>query len=255
MGFISTYHTDVGIKKETNQDSLLLTEAHVGKDSVLLAVICDGMGGLVQGEVASAMAIWAFRSWFREVLPGLMKTGVNSDAICASWEELIAGTNKRVLDYGAANHVTLGTTVLALLLVGNEYFVASVGDSRVYYLFDELLQLTTDQTVVQREVEVGLLTSAQAELDSRRNVLLQCVGASKVVEPEFVCGSAKKESLFILCSDGFRHRLKPVELWEALNPRVLESEQQMHNNIVYLTDINKHRREEDNISVIVVKVV
>jgi serine/threonine protein phosphatase PrpC len=253
VAFISTYHTDVGIKKKTNQDSLFLAEARAAEDNVLMAVICDGMGGLSQGEVASAAMAKAFQTWFREVLPELLQAGLVPEAINASWSKLIVDMNERVLDYGAANHVSLGTTVVALLLVPKRYFIINVGDSRVYYLFDSLLQLTKDQTVVQREIELGMLTPEQAEQDSRRNVLLQCVGASTVVEPEFTHGSFEAGSLFMLCSDGFRHRIKPEELWNVLSPRNLGTEQQLHNNIVYLTDMNKYRREEDNISVIAVK--
>jgi serine/threonine protein phosphatase PrpC len=255
LEYISTYHTDVGIKKKTNQDSLLLAEAQTAGGNALLAVICDGMGGLSQGEVASAAVLRGFRAWFREALPHLVRTGLAPDTVSASWRELLAGMNTKVLDYSAVNHVTLGTTVVALLLADNRYFIVNVGDSRVYCFLDALHQLTRDQTVVQREVEMGLLTPEQAELDPRRNVLLQCIGASAVIEPEFTCGTLECGSLFMLCSDGFRHYIKPSEFWQTLNPRALGSEQQMHNNIVYLTDMNKYRREEDNISAIVIKAV
>jgi serine/threonine protein phosphatase PrpC len=253
--FISAYHTDVGIKKKTNQDSLFLAEAQTVQGNVLLAVICDGMGGLSEGEVVSATVVKAFQDWFRGALPGILQTGITPDGVCASWRSLIANLNAKVLDYSALNHISLGTTVVALLLAEDWYLITNIGDSRVYYLFDALLQLTKDQTVVQREVELGLLTPEQAELDSRRNVLLQCVGASVSVEPEFIRGPLVPGSLFVLCSDGFRHHIKPDELWETLNPRTLGAERQIHNNIVYLTDMNKYRREEDNISVIAVKVV
>ncbi|MDR1014956.1 MAG: protein phosphatase 2C domain-containing protein [Coriobacteriales bacterium] len=253
MDFISTYHTDVGIKKKTNQDSLFLAEAQSAQGKVFLAVICDGMGGLSQGEVASAALARAFQDWFRTELPHLLQEGIASEALCASWHQLINGMNTRVLEYSALNHVSLGTTVVALLLVEGRFFILNVGDSRVYRFFDALLQLTKDQTVVQSEVDRGLLTPEQAQQDSRRNVLLQCVGASTVVEPEFTQGSFEPGSLFMLCSDGFRHLITPAEFWEALDPGQEADEQQLYNSIVYLTDMNKYRREEDNISAIVVK--
>jgi serine/threonine protein phosphatase PrpC len=255
LEFISSYHTDVGIRKKTNQDSLFLAEAHTAKGGVFLAVICDGMGGLSEGEVASAAVARAFQVWFKEVLPEMLQLGITPDDVCTSWKELLTSMNTKVLDYGTRNHVSLGTTVVALLLVEDWYVIVNIGDSRVYYLLDALLQLTKDQTAVQREVELGLLTAEQAEQDPRRNMLLQCVGANVAIEPEFTRGSFVPGSLFMLCSDGFRHRIKPEELWETLKPQALGSEQQIHNNIVYLTDMNKYRREEDNISVIVIKAV
>jgi serine/threonine protein phosphatase PrpC len=255
LEFISAYHTDVGIRKKTNQDSLFLAEAQTARGTALLAVICDGMGGLAEGEVASAVVVRAFQGWFREVLPKMLQTSLTPDGVCASWKDLVIGMNTKLLDYSATNRVSLGTTVVALLLFEGRYVIVNVGDSRVYCFRDALLQLTKDQTVVQHEVDRGLLTSEQAELDSRRNVLLQCVGASAVVEPEFVRGSFTPGSLFMLCSDGFRHCIKPSEFWETLNPSKLGSEQQIRNNIVYLTDMNKYRHEEDNISVIAIKAV
>jgi serine/threonine protein phosphatase PrpC len=255
LEFISTYHTDVGIKKSCNQDSLFLAEAQTAKGQVLLAVVCDGMGGLAQGEVVSATLIKAFQRWFREELPLLIAKGYTPDGVKLSWEALIRNCNERVAHYSAANHVSLGTTVVALLLIEGQYFITTVGDSRVYEFTNALYQLTVDQTVVQREVELGLLTPEQAEQDSRRNVLLQCVGACAVVQPAFTSGAVTQQVLFMLCSDGFRHKITPAELWETLNPQVIGSEQQLHNNLVYLIDTNKYRREEDNISAIAVKVM
>ncbi|MDR2196566.1 MAG: protein phosphatase 2C domain-containing protein [Coriobacteriales bacterium] len=255
MEFISAYHTDVGIKKKTNQDSLFLAEAQTLKGNVFLSVICDGMGGLSQGEVASATLAKAFQNWFREELPVLLQTDITPDIVRVSWRELIERMNAKVLAYGVAHRVSLGSTVVALLLVANWYLIVNIGDSRAYCFVDAPTQLTKDQTVVQREVEQGLLTAEQAEADPRRNILLQGFGARATIEPEFVHGLFVPGTLFMLCSDGFRHRITPSELWELLNPQILESEQQMYNNIIYLTEMSKYRYEQDNISVITIKAV
>ena len=69
MGFLSIAHSDVGIKKNTNQDSVLIKQASTDYGEVLLSVICDGMGGLAKGEVASAALIRAFSDWFEKVFP------------------------------------------------------------------------------------------------------------------------------------------------------------------------------------------
>ena len=64
MNYLTAVHTDVGIRKKTNQDSALVMEATTDKGNVLLTVVCDGMGGLAKGEVASAAVIDAFSKWF-----------------------------------------------------------------------------------------------------------------------------------------------------------------------------------------------
>ena len=72
MGFLSVLHSDVGIKKNTNQDSVLIKVASTDYGEVMLAVVCDGMGGLAKGEVASAALIKAFSDWFEQEFPEIL---------------------------------------------------------------------------------------------------------------------------------------------------------------------------------------
>jgi serine/threonine protein phosphatase PrpC len=254
MQYMSAYHTDKGIKKRTNQDSLYLAEAQTPLGNALLTVICDGMGGLAEGELASAVLTQAFSHWFRQYLPAItQRRNCDAEVIKVSWENLLTSTNDELLEYSARRHVQLGTTAVALLLLNQNYYAIHIGDSRLYQLTDALYQLTRDQTVVQREVDLGMLTPEQAERDSRRNVLLQCVGASAIIEPEFTWGSIQQNHVFMLCSDGFRHVITPQEIWERFNQAALQSEQQMLEGIIHLTELNKYRREEDNITAILIK--
>ena len=96
------------------------------------------------------------------------------------------------------------------------------------------------------------MTPEQAKKDRRRNLLLQCVGASRVVEPQIICGRTEKGA-YMLCSDGFRHEITESEMYESLNPINLINQDAMHNNVQYLIDQVKRRGERDNISVILIK--
>ena len=78
-----------------------------------------------------------------------------------------------------------------MILTKQLYYIKTEVESRIYVLGDQLSQLTTDQTVVGREVALGHITEAEAKVDERRNVLLQCVGASDTVYPEMIFGSPK----------------------------------------------------------------
>lgn len=89
----------------------------------------------------------------------------------------------------------------------------------------------------------------------QRNVLLQCIGASNFIEPDFFSGEFGQNQVFMLCSDGFRHIISETEIYDNLNPFVLENEQIMHDRAVYLTELNKSRQERDNITVALVKTV
>ena len=81
----------------------------------------------------------------------------------------------------------------------DRYYIIHVGDSRVYELTDKMEQLTQDQTLVAREIAAGRLTPEQAETDSRRSILLQCIGASPVVEPDFIRGYITQNASYLLC--------------------------------------------------------
>ena len=147
----------------------------------------------------------------------------------------------------------MGTTIVAMLIMNDHYYLMNVGDSRAYLLADQLYQLTKDQTFVQYEIDAGRLTEEEAKYHPQRNVLLQCVGASEVVTPDFYEGPVYPDTVFMLCSDGFRHIITPEEIYQYLNPSVLVDENVMKNNAVYLTELNKQRREVDNISVALIR--
>lgn len=254
MNFLTAFHTDVGIKKNTNQDSLLIQQAQTDAGNVLLAVICDGMGGLAKGEVASACMIQNFAEWFRQDLPSMLTAGLRPEALRESWETLVSRVNHKITNYSIKQHVSMGTTCAALLIVGNTYYIMNIGDSRVYLISDNIYQLTKDQTYIQREMDAGRMTREQAMVDPQRNVLLQCVGASPVITPDFYMGDVSINQCYMLCSDGFRHVITPQELFQYLNPMSSSDSATMQRNLTYITELNKQRRETDNITSALIRV-
>jgi PPM family protein phosphatase len=255
MEVLTAAYSDIGIKKATNQDSLCIKVADTSLGKVVLAVICDGMGGLAKGEVASASVIHAFSEWFEQELPQQLGDG-NRDEIRYRWDRIIKEQNQRIAEYGRKIGIQLGTTVTALLIIDSTFMlIGHVGDSRVYRLDQNLEILTEDQTVVGREVRRGTLTPEQAKLDPRRNVLLQCIGASKLVEPQFMAGTPKRGEVYMLCSDGFRHMLSEAEIYHAFSPAALRDEAIMEQKAKELVELNKQRQETDNITVVLVKLL
>jgi PPM family protein phosphatase len=255
MEVLTAGYTDVGIKKETNQDSYLLKVADTSVGKIVLAVICDGMGGLSQGEVASASVIHAFSQWFDKELP-VHLTKKDWSEIEYRWGRIIKEQNQRIGEYGHQIRIQLGTTLTAMLLIDSEFMlIGHVGDSRVYRIEQKLEILTDDQTVVGREIKRGRITPEQAKKDPRRNVLLQCIGASKLVEPEFVYGRPRPGQVYMLCSDGFRHMISEDEIYHALSPHVLMNEKVMEEKARELVELNKQRQETDNITVLLIKIL
>jgi len=249
--YTATADTDVGISKSTNQDSVLIKHASTDIGEVLMAIVCDGMGGLAKGELASATVIREFAAWFDNVLPYELEKP-DMQVIGGKWSLMLKDLNLKILEYGSAHGVSLGTTFSGILFVGNWYLIVHVGDTRVYQIGRSLNQLTTDQTFVAREISRGTMTPEQAKVDKRRNLLLQCVGASKNVEPQVICGTVESGA-YMLCSDGFRHEISPAEMYESLNPINFMNKNAMHSNARYLIELVKSRNEKDNISVILIK--
>lgn len=247
-------HSDEGIKKKTNQDSILVKVAHTERGPAALFAVCDGMGGLAKGELASAALVRSLDRWFMRDFPILLYqnagAGQLKESICACLEM----ENQAIASYGRANHVELGTTAVALFIVQDMYYVVNVGDSRAYLLSDRLWQITKDQTFVQRELDAGRMTAAQAMSDSRRNMLLQCIGASRMVAPDFYEGKVVSGTEFLLCSDGFRHMLSEEEIYGTLHSGPERLEREMEEQLFFLTETVKERQETDNISSILVRI-
>lgn len=255
MEFTATYNTDIGIRKNTNQDSLAIRIIETPAGQIAFGIVCDGMGGLSKGELASKEVIMAFCKWFDEDFTEMLKNdSFTVTGLRDAWDDIIQSQNKTLGRYGAANDLMLGTTVSAILMMNDEFYIVHVGDSRIYEMSGkDARQLTNDQTFVAREIAMGRMTPEQAKVDPRRSVLLQCVGASAVVEPDFMKGHLKKDAMYMLCSDGFRHQISDEEMIEKLGPIACRTEEEMKYGCVYLTETVKNRKETDNITVAVIR--
>lgn len=253
MKYIVAGCTDVGIKKETNQDSFTIKVAntHIGK--IVLAVLCDGMGGLEKGELASATLVDAFNTWFSNRLPHLISTDISDATITREWNTLLTEYNDKIKLFGKKSAVNLGTTVTAALITPDKYYIINVGDTRAYEISTSIEQITKDQTVVAKDIAQGNITQEEAETDVRRSVLLQCIGASDTIFPEIFIETTKPDAVYMLCSDGFRHHVTSEEIFEKLKPDVMLNYEGMEENLKELIELNKSRMETDNITAIAVR--
>lgn len=253
MNFIVSARTDIGTTKTTNQDSILMRVANTPQGRMAFGVICDGMGGLDKGEVASAAVIREFDKWFKSSLPLLCASHIEDSVIRTQWGRIITDQNNIIKSYAARHGEKMGTTVAAILITQSRYYILNVGDSRIYEISDSVRQLTTDQTFVEREVALGNMSVEQAAVDERRNVLLQCVGASDDVYPDVFFGEATINAVYMLCSDGFRHEISNDEIFKKFAPNVLLDENTMNRHSDDLIELNKMRYERDNISVALIR--
>lgn len=253
MNFLSVSLTDVGISKNINQDSLCTKIISSDDKKASFSIVCDGMGGLSEGEVASFSVLNNFCRWADNVLPSLIENKINFDELQEQWTRIILKQNQYLADYGSKKGIILGTTLTVLLIFDGNYYGVNIGDSRIYEIKDGVNQLTIDHTLVEREIRSGNITKEQAKNDPRKNILLQCIGASPSIEPDFLWGKAEENTVYMLCSDGFRHVISEEELYENFNSSKMTNEDAMMDRAKYLVELNKSRMEQDNISVILVK--
>ncbi len=181
----------VGHVRDHNEDSF-----HVGER---LFVVADGVGGHAAGEVASALAV--------ETLKQLEEASPDTpESVRKALRESIADANTAVLDDAAAHpeRAGMGTTLTALVVVGEQAVLGHCGDSRAYRLRDDVLeQMSTDHTAVQEAVEEGILTPEQAHTHPARHTLTRAIGLD--AEPEIDVSQAhelRQGDRWLLCSDG-----------------------------------------------------
>ncbi|MBO6115512.1 MAG: serine/threonine-protein phosphatase [Lachnospiraceae bacterium] len=257
MNYIAAYHTDVGLTKKTNQDSLGIKIVETNQGQAAFGIVCDGMGGLSKGELASKEVILAFMNWFDRTFMDAVKDGeYDTSNINDEWNQIIQTQNKNLGEFGKEHNLQLGTTISAILLYKGRYYIVHVGDSRIYQITgDNIYLLTNDQTFIAREIAAGRMTIEQSKTDPRRSVLLQCVGASEIVEPEFSTGIVMPHTVYMVCSDGFRHQISEEEMINKIGPNNTSDEESMKDGCIYLTELVKQRRETDNITVGLIKSV
>lgn len=246
----TAYITDIGTKKKTNQDSVYIAKMTVGQNDAVFAAVCDGMGGMEKGEVASATLCQAFRDEISSLLGHFAADGNERDLDRMLQNILVKVSGK--IQKLSRKIGPCGTTVVSLLVYKNRYHVMSLGDSRCYMLHGRKLSLLThDHSLVQREVDNGRLTEDEARRHPQKNVLLQCVGAGDGMYPDFFHGDIKHGTSFVLCSDGFWHDLEKEEICGLFRANAAANKEKAVENLVYAVEQIKARGETDNISAIV----
>lgn len=252
MRYLTACYTDKGKRKDVNQDSLLVSRGRLDGEEAVLAVICDGMGGLSSGELASAEAVHSLAGWFREEMEELAKQEDFEDELYGSWERLLKQVHEKIRSYGQLHDRKMGTTVTAMLFWKENYYIVHIGDSRIYEIKERAVQITKDQTLAEL---MKAEEKTRKEAPKSEHVLLQALGASKAVKPAYYSGSTKNGAAYLLCTDGFRHKIRNEELLEIFAPGEMTDEAVMRARGEEAARRVLDRGERDNISVILVRTV
>jgi serine/threonine protein phosphatase PrpC len=245
--------TDAGKVRKINQDSAMIKVANTGRHGrISFAAVCDGMGGLSKGEVASCKMIRALEGWFVDELPLMQNLPIEQlwETAETSLLRLVARTGAEIRRYGRHRGINLGTTMTALLQIGREYLTINVGDSRIYLVDRKRARaITRDQSVIQDKLDKGIINRDEAMRDPQKNVLLQSVGAGVSASPEVLRGVFESDTTVLAVSDGFWRTLGDEELHDKLCPQMCVTPEDMLGQCRKLYELAIRRNEEDNISV------
>lgn len=205
--------TDLGRVRENNEDKF---EFYVPDDEDTLVrkgalyAVADGMGGHAAGQIASELALKTVIGQYYSD-PALEIVGSIRSAVQAA-NAVIHGASQAIVERSG-----MGTTLSALVIRGEEVFIAQVGDSRCYRLRGgKLEQLTEDHSWVNEQVQRGGMSRADAEQSPFRNIITRSLGNLPTVEPDIFQQELHEGDVFLLCSDGLTGEVSDDELKEAL---------------------------------------
>ena len=244
--------TDPGMVRSHNEDSIA-TDAANG-----LVVLADGMGGYNAGEVASGMATTVIITEMRQILastqPNQIDPRTNQTIAARLMREQVLKANGSI--YQAAQsqpqYAGMGTTLVVSLFYDNRVLVAHLGDSRLYLLREGALrQVTRDHSLLQEQIDSGLLTAEQAKNAQHKNLVTKALGIDPSVEPEIHEYQTRPGDVYLVCSDGLCDMVEDEEIstaLQALGGNLKLAAQQL----VQMANDNGGR---DNVSVILVRIL
>ena len=235
---------DTGRARTNNEDSVSIDEG------AALAVLADGMGGYNAGEVASSMATSFIRTelgrWLREAHANATDTEVRR-----AMDICVDNANRAIFNAANANpqYAGMGTTLVVAVFRELRLLVGHVGDSRAYRLRGgRLQQITRDHSLLQEQIDAGLITPEQAAFSANKNLVTRAVGVEDTVLLETHLHELQPGDLILLCSDGLSDMLDDASIGQVL---------QMHESLAAagtaLIEAANDAGGKDNISLILVR--
>ncbi len=238
-----TGKTDVGAVRSRNEDAF---DYGVLSDGTSWAIVCDGMGGVHGGKIASTAAI--------EMVSEKIKKCYNPSMSVSSLENLLLSSittaNVNVFDRGVFDNSLkgMGTTIVAALVKNNEVCIAHVGDSRAYIIRkNSIEQLTKDHSLVQEMLDKGQITKEEYENNPIKNIITRAMGVDEDIDIEFDYVYLNNDESLLLCTDGLSGMVsdrKILEIYQTTDFELLADK--------YIEEANNNGGS-DNITVVIMK--
>jgi protein phosphatase len=243
--------THTGMVRSHNEDSVNV-ETDIG-----LAVLADGMGGYNAGEVASGIATALIATETRQALTRMSPHDLDQDsgemAAFGLLHDVVVKANSSI--YQSANsqsqYAGMGTTLVVGLFCDNKLAVAHIGDSRCYRLRDyRLEQITRDHSLLQEQIDTGLITKEAARRSTYKNLVTRALGIEPNVKPEIQVHEVRAGDLYLMCSDGLNDMVEDKDIERTLSSLLTN----LPFAAAQLVQMANDAGGRDNISVVLVKI-
>ena len=189
--------TDVGLRRHENQDTFAVEQG----EKLLIAVVCDGMGGAEGGQIASSLAVETFMKEIRALLRADMTAGQLRELASFCVAKANTAVYQRALQDPA--YQGMGTTLVSAVAGERDAVICNIGDSRAYLIHNgEMMRITHDHSVVQTLVENGDITAEEARTHPNRNLITRALGPDETTLCDAFDVSFAHGDKILLCTDG-----------------------------------------------------
>jgi protein phosphatase len=240
MNYEFSIRTDPGLARENNEDSVTVDE------STRLAILADGMGGYNAGEIASGMATTFIKS---ELGRWLAQAGrhANAKEVRRAMEICVDNANRSIFNAANSNpqYSGMGTTLVVGVFQDGRLLLGHIGDSRCYRLRGtELAQITKDHSLLQEQMDAGLITPEQAAVSTNKNLVTRALGVEDAVLLDVNEHRVEPGDIYLMCSDGLSDMVDDPGI-----ARILAGDVALEEKAVQLVDAANANGGRDNISV------
>lgn len=233
--------TDVGRRREMNQDYMFTSETAVGKLPNLF-IVADGMGGHKAGEYASRFTV--------DTMVDIIKNANTKEPVAAIGQA-IKEANRLLLKEAKTDEskAGMGTTVVAAVLMDKTLYAANVGDSRLYVLNqDTITQITRDHSLVEEMVRLGEMDKADAKDHPDKNIITRAVGVAPELEIDFFETEINDGDIILLCTDGLTNMIEDEDI-----RRIILSQRDIVERTEKLIETANQNGGRDNITVVLLE--
>ncbi len=235
--------TDTGRVRLVNEDRACV-EASV--NGFAIAVVADGMGGHLAGDVASQMTT----QYIEEQMKERLTPGMPREERARLLEALIREANRKVYELSSTSeqYAGMGTTVVAAIADTEHVVIGHIGDSRAYVISgNKITQLTEDHSLVNELLRSGQINAEEAAVHPRRNVLVRALGTDPEVDIDIVCHAWQEHDILLLCTDGLSGLVQTETIVETMN-----SDSALNEKASKLVEKAFEAGGDDNVTVVLI---